>query len=119
MRKIQIANPERLNEFKFQIDGDQFVTKWVGTTPLLSGDNICWFITNKNDINNHYRISLMQVPEVDDSDFSVKHRVIIHSAQFATSRQIFVYPSTIKDMAEFSTLLMRHVKRFENTKLPF
>lgn len=119
MRKIQIENPERLNEFKFQIDGDPFVTKWAGTTPLLSGDNICWFITNKNDINNHYRISLMQVPEVDDYDFSVKHRVIIHSAQFATSRQIFVYPSTIKDMAEFSTLLMRHVMQFEETKLPF
>ena len=119
MQKIQIANPERLNEFKFQIDGDPFVTKWVGTNPLLSGDNICWFITNKNDINNHYRISLMQVPEVDDYDFSVKHRVIIHSAQFATSRQIFVYPSTIKDMAEFSTLLMRHVMQFEETKLPF
>ena len=119
MPKIQIENPERLNEFKFQIDGDPFVTKWAGTTPLLSGDNICWFITNKNDITNEYRISLMQVAEPDGSDFEMKHRVIIHSAQFATSRQIFVDNSTLHDMVEFSNILMRHVMQFEETKLPF
>lgn len=119
MAKIQISNPEKLKEFAFSIDSDPFVTRWVGANPALSGDNICWSIYNKNEITNEYRISLMQMPEVDDYDFSVKHRVIIHSAQFATSRQIFVYPSTIKDMAEFSTLLMRHVMQFEETELPF
>lgn len=119
MQKIQIANPERLNEFKFQIDGDPFVTKWVGTNPLLSGDNICWFITNKNDITNEYRISLMRVAESDEDGREIKHRVIIKSAKFATSRQIFVYGSTLWDMAEFSTILMRNVMQFEDKNLPF
>jgi hypothetical protein len=118
MRRMQIANPEKLKEFKFQIDGDPFVTRWVGANPELGGDNICWSIYNKNQITNEYRISLMQVPEVDDYDF-LSHRVIIHSAQFATSRQIFVYHDTIQNMAEFSALLMKHIMQFEETKIPF
>jgi hypothetical protein len=119
MQKIQITNPERLNEFKFQIDGAPFVVKYLGTNTTLGGDNIYWSIYQKDDISKDYRISLMKQAEPDEDGREIKHRVIINNPDNGYSRAIFVYGSTLWDMAEFCNILMKEVIRFEQKYLPF
>lgn len=116
---IHIQNPHKLNQFKFAIDGAPFSVKYLGTNPTLGGDNIYWSIYQKDDTSKDYRISLMKTAEPDEDGRLIKYRVIINNPDNAYSRQIFVYGSTLYDMAEFCNILMKEVIRFEQKYLPF